>query len=299
MHTGTVTPNKVYTMNPKSFNRQASLTLKDLEYSLPTVEVGVKANEKDVQKSRRYMEHSVVFDEMVETTNKELDMALPPPTKLTLNRQNSVRVMSTVQRIEEDESNDAAEDSDATPRKKRFIRRHSSHELRQAYKSYSHHLQMKEYLDSMEVDSKERNNFVTALLEFNMSVNMASLSDLSMMDKSPAMHYSCPVLSYMNDDEEDSIELMAYKNQLNGGLKRPGLKSLEEQEGSWESLKDDDGESDPAVGEDSKEYEIEIQPLEPDTKPRTKRRSTPSCKMLSDKLAHEHPLQVLRSLGIL
>lgn len=275
-------------------SRQPSLDLSDLELSLPTVE-SFNVNEKDVEKTRRYVEHSAVFDEMVETTNKELEMAPPPRTTLGLHRQASVRVMGTTQPIEE-ELNDF-KDSDATPRKKRFIRRHSSHELRQANKSYSHHLQMKEYLDSMEADSKERNNFVTALLKFNISVNMASLSDFSMMDKSPGMHYSCPVLSYMNDDEEDSIDLLVYKQQQNGGgMRRASMQIAEEQEESWESLKD--SESDSAISEGSKEYIIDMQPLEPDTKGRTKRRRKSSCRMLSDKLATEPPQQVLRSLGI-
>lgn len=298
-------------MTTKSFCRQPSLTLVDLEMSLPNLQI--KETNNEVQKSKKYMEHSAVFDEMVVSTNKEYNLAPPPPVKLFLHRQSSARIIRGSTIDEEDESsttgvhdtveriNDTGDDgATIKPRKKkRLIRRHSSYEFRQAHASYDHHLQMKEYLDSMEIDSKERKNFVAALLDFNLSVNMASMSDLSMMDKSPGMHYSCPVLSYMNDDEEDSIDLMAYK--MNQQRKRGLCAVGEEHEESWESLRDDDAAIEYSSGttsvEDSKEYQIEIQPLEPDTKPRVKRRRPPSCKVLSDRLAQEHPQQVLRSLG--
>mmetsp|Transcript_6309 Transcript_6309/g.10451 ORF Transcript_6309/g.10451 Transcript_6309/m.10451 type:complete len:290 (-) Transcript_6309:136-1005(-) len=288
-------------MNSKSFLRQPSLNLRDLEVNLPNIQGHV--DEKGLQKNKKYMEHSAVFDEMVESTNKEYDLAPPPANKLVFHRQSSVRILQAPAENECTEQDDGGKTSNCKKKKKKqLIRRHSSYDVRQPESSYNHHLQMKEYLDSMEEDSKERQNFVAALLDFNMSVNMASLSDLSMMDKSPAMHYSCPVLSYMNDDEEDSIELLVYKMEHDGnsGLKkRNALCIVEEQEASWESLND---ESDPILplddGNDSREYQIEMKPLEPDTKPRPKRRRPASCKVLSDKLAHQHPQQVLRSLGI-
>lgn len=227
---------------------------------------------------KKYMEHSAIFDDMVATTAVEYEK--PPPL---LRRQESCRLPS---KTAEDGSPKAS---------KVAMRRHSSFEPRQARKAYQEHCEVKEYISTL--GDQERSTFIKDLLDFNLSVNMASMSDLSMMDKSPGLHYSCPVLSYMNDDEEDSVDLATFRK---ASRKRPSMDILKEEqpteEDSWEVLNDES--SNKVVEEaDAKEYQITIKMGGADEKPRTKRRRPPSCQVLSQRLREEHPQQILRSMG--
>ena len=226
----------------------------------------------DIQQGRE--DHVQMFDYMVATTDMEYAFQPPLPPSVP----------------HEGTNNTADYKITKTPRR---ARRHSSFESRKRLQSYNDHQTVKEYLNSPFVNA-ERSKFVQSLLDFNLSVNMASLRDLSTMDESPALRVSCPVLSYLNDDEEDSVDLTEYKRKV---TKRSSLVRLKEEAGQrWESLDDASLNDDPATFENPREYVMEMKSLD-DEKPRTKRRCPPSYKILSQKLAMESPLQVLRSLG--
>ena len=247
---------------------EQSLTLMDLQKS--------PVNNDSKKKDKQYMEHSQVFDDMVAKADVEY-ARLPSGFKRQV-------------------SSGFTTDKNNINKPQQKVRRHSSFESCQPLESYNAHQTMKDYLNSLE--DTERSNFVESLLDFNLSVNMASLSDMSMIDESPGLHLSCPVLSYMNDDEEDSIDLMTFKR--NKGTKRSSLTILtEETEQSWESLNDD------PVNEsfqNSREYVVEMKQLPPtidddEQKPQhTKRRRRRSCQTLAEQLSREHPQQVLQSL---
>lgn len=227
----------------------------------------------ETTKGQKYYEHSQVFEDLVNTTNKEYVAQLQPPG---LNRQ------SSVSRIAASSRNRGA----------KAVRRHSSFESRQSLKSYEDHKAMKEYLGTPK-GRTHKFDVIQKMLEFNLSASVTSFHDLSMMNKSLGLQYSCPVLSYMNADEEDSVELTYLKKRQS---RRSSLCSLTEDESeSWESLNDvaTDGSME---GSSSQDYQISIKLLdENDKKPRAKRQRSRTCLMLSHELENgQHPKKILR-----
>lgn len=264
---------------------EASLSILDLED--PPEEQQFMTPQKNM-----YLEHSQVFEELVRGTTEEYANAMPRPL---MTRQASARVVSSTSNKEK-------------PKGRKLPRRHSSYEPHQQRIIFQAHQDMKE---AIEQQGRNTSSIITSLLEFNLSVNMASLSDLS-LDKSPALHYSCPVLSYMNDDEEDSVELLTFKRGLKRNSNNLSVLKEETDEQRWETLDDDDDDAildltklDGKVTSNRRsscnrtslkaDYMIAIKPLEEDEKPRTKRRKS-SYKHLSERLSREHPQHVLRSL---
>ncbi|KAI2495054.1 hypothetical protein MHU86_19486 [Fragilaria crotonensis] len=229
----------------------------------------------DTRTTDAYSENSQAFEEIVASADIEYTLKEQRPT---LQRQSSVRkpIVSGAQ-------------GKASTLKRNSVRRHSTYCEREREKAYKEHKGMKEYLNSLEDHSKSK--VATMLLEFNSSMSMASLSDVGVMNASPAMHYSCPVLSYMNDDEEDSVELTESRMK---GTKRLSMVSISEESAeTWETLHDDPLE-DPF--QNSKEYHLELKRVDDDfKKPRAKRRRSPSCLVLTQQLAAEGPQHVLRS----
>ena len=188
---------------------EQSLTLMDIMDGPP----------EDLKKGQKYYEHSQVFEELVETTEKEYAVRLRPSG---LHRQSSVSPVRALN------GSDVAKSAKA-------VRRHSSFESRQTPKAYDEHKAMKEYLGKPK-RTTHKFEVIQQMLDFNLSASMSSLNDLSMMNKSLGLHYSCPVLSYMNEDEEDSVELTYIKKRQS---RRSSLCSLTEDEAeSWESLND-------------------------------------------------------------
>lgn len=138
---------------------------------------------------------------------------------------------------------------------------------------------------------QQRRTYVNRMLEFNLSVD-ASMFDSG--ETSPAVQLRCPVLSYMNDDEEDSIELMH--------VRRPSLVSvIEERESAqegWETLKDNISDTEQVKNEGRFHYVLELPFIteEAITKiHRTKRRH--SYKVLDEKLIAQSPSDVLKAMS--
>ena len=222
-----------------------------------------------------YSENSQAFEAIVESTDLEYESK---ERFGTLHRQSSVgdRRKKTKTNVPTKGSN--------------MVRRHSSYSPREYRPNYQHHKEMKTFLESKE-SKLFASNVVEKLIDFNASLNLVSISDLSTVEESLAMHLSCPVLSYMNEDDEDSVELAAHKKT---GLKRRNLASVcEDSEISWETLQDQPSE-DPFYS--SQEYEIELNtPKEETLNPRAKRRRPRSCLVLAQKLMMQTPQNVVRS----
>lgn len=246
----------------------------ELEQSLTLLDIKDDPTPDSLKKTK-YEQNSQVFEEIVEATDVEFVSKEDGPA---LHRKFSVR-----------NSINADSGRDTSPMKRSAMRRHSTYSEREPEKSYKQHKKMKEYLNSLEYSHKT--DVAKMLLDFSMSINMASSRDLSFMNESLAMHYSCPVLSYMNDEEEDSVELTEHKMK---GLKRHSMDSIGEgSEQNWETLNDDPSDD---TFQSSEEYHMELKKDDDEfEKPRAKKRRPPSCLVLSQKLASDGAQKVLRS----
>jgi len=196
---------------------------------------------------------------------------------------------------------------------KGHCRRHSSFHPSQLGQFLRDHNKMKAYLDgTTDNDYCERSAFVDAMLQFNQTIelSMASINRFSKDDdyeETPGLHFSCPALSYMEGDGEDSVELAYIKN--------PELCDCEE---SWENLFDvpeqavNDSvssgglEEPPTIleGDEDQEQEfnltVELHPIEIEEKlePMEKRRSISSIAILAQQLSGEGShLQVIRQMN--
>ncbi len=197
------------------------------------------------------------------------------------------------------------EDSNELLRVIKHPRRHSSFETRQAHMSYNDHKQANEFWESLvQAEATERANLIRSLLEFDVSVSMASLSaGTSATDQGAGRRFACPILSYINDDADNvaSGDLRTYNSNLVPFSKRESIfQTSEEQRLSLtEETTHHDDTADPSrLEHHPKQYNVEMK-SEVDDTPRSgtrRRRSTPSYKLLSQKLATEHPHQVIRSL---
>lgn len=255
---------------------EKSLTILDLEEV-----VGVEGGNKD-----EVSENSAVFDEMVAKTRSEYEQN-------RLDNQGSEACPSKEFHATGMKDEDHGERSKSPQPGDKVARRHSSFESRQIRATYEAHLAMEKELKANE---SARAETIGKLLEFNNSINLASMSDLSAMNSSPSLHLSCPVLSYMNDDDEDSIEIYTFKKAMR---RKSGLEALPEECSAkledWETLNDDNGIQ-------CREYSVSMNDLpseEPPSKKSSKKRRPRSYHVLSERLSTEHPQKVLRSFGVI
>lgn len=261
-------------------NRKASMTMADLE--------AIHEQDKFVSNNpvtQKYSEHSEIFEDLCHEAEQDDTM-----NSSQLSNKSSRRGSLTGCVDDMDLPTTSATNEGQQEFRMLHQRRHSSYEPLNRSVHRAQHQEVKEHLAKMEDKHHlRRSSFVNNLLEFNLSVDV-SMSD-HMDALSPAMHLSCPVLSYMNDDEEESIELRM--------VQRPSLVSVmegEESQESWESLKDcGTSLSEPQDAHyESKEYVIELPPMEEPKKIRPKRRRH-SYKILEEKLSEGSPLDVLKA----
>jgi hypothetical protein len=170
---------------------------------------------------------------------------------------------------------------------RRFPRRHSSFESIQANKAYKEHQSTQDFLHALDhQENHARTISVQSLIDFNVSVNLASaaVAHNAATNESAGNRFSCPVLSYMDDDGE-----------INGDVKKIVGKSVSRRS-SLLSVNEEDREGDDNY---PRQYSLEISSGEEDiddVKEKGPRRRRNSYKILSEKLAVEHPQKVIRSL---
>lgn len=136
-------------------------------------------------------------------------------------------------------------------------------------------------------DCKRRSSIVDNLLDFNLSIGATS---------SITMQLSCPILSYMNDDEEDSVDLRQ--------VKRPSLVSVVEDcvneaqhEEGWESLEADGSALPMDAHFQTREYQFELPPVDDSDRSKKKqlKRRRHSYQMLEQRLSEsQSPLDILK-----
>jgi hypothetical protein len=272
-------------------SKRASMTMADLEaiheyehereQAVSVVPAQEPHLEPQVNADPKYLEHSSVFREICEDIEHE-ETLLPSRSQR--------KASFTTDDLEKEEQNLA--NSRNSSRKK--PRRHSSYESRCRTEHRRHHTEVKEYLAMLgDEQSQRRLEFVNSLLKFNLSMemSMSSFSDLGDVS-SPAMAMSCPVLSYMNDDEEDSIELAHFKHP---SFTTPTVPEEE----SWESLKTDPEEEPKDAHEESREYFIQLQDSDQGENydKMASQKKLHSYKMLELRLKQESPLQVIKSFN--
>ena len=240
--------------------------------------------------SPKYLEHSEIFEEICQEAETE-DQLERSPSFARQPRRSSLTGCGLVDAHEAAVKNGLVDEPAAGVRNL-HRRRHSSYNPRNRAAHRQAHMKLEDHLRYLEDEHHfKRASFVNNLLEFNLSYDV-SMSG-SEHELSPALGFSCPVLSYMNEDEEDSVELRM--------LRRPSLVSVPEDptQASWESFKDD-GETDLPVDahEMSDEYIIELPPLEEYVKPSGKRRRSHSYKLLEKRLTSESPMDVIKSFSL-
>lgn len=169
---------------------------------------------------------------------------------------------------------------------KRFARRHSSFEPRQALQSYMAHGELMKLVKSLSV--VQRVQCIESLLTFH---DLVSMVGSNVMDESAGLLCSCPVLSYMNDEEEDSVDLVALRRIVR--RRSSSSSSVVQEEGElWEFLRD--LEDEPSA--DNRNQALLASVGDESHHRVRKERRDPSYKILAKKLAMEGPQQVLHSL---
>ena len=260
-------------------SRKTSLTLIDLE----------EFKEKDaaaVAYSAKYHEHSEIFDEICQEAEAEDQLETRPRRQL---RRVSLSGSSACSSMDWDKPVEIT---------KLRRRRHSTFNPRNRAAHRREHADLDEHLKMLEDKQRfRRASFVHNLLEFSVNFDVSTAAAMS-HDVSPALNFSCPVLSYMNDDEEDSVELRM--------LRRPSLVSIPDDSDSnsnaqsWESFKDDGETELPQDGHElSREYVFEMPPMEEPVNPRAKRRRPHSYKMLEKRLTCESQFDVIKSFTLM
>jgi hypothetical protein len=140
--------------------------------------------------------------------------------------------------------------------------------------------------------NRQRSSIVSTLLDFHSSFEISMVASFR-KDVKPALYLSCPVLSYMHDSDEDSIEIRR--------VKRSSLISNPKENQNFEYL-DDCIESDSDISFDvssqpkQQEYIVDMSEIEgfPCLRPR-KRRQRHSYKELERRLSTESHLAILKS----
>jgi hypothetical protein len=260
-------------------NRQGSLTIADLEM----IHAMKECQKNDY--SETYYENKDIFNEIWQDVEAEDD--LNPPNSNSTHRREGQRARRLSIPMDTSES---IIDTQTKPMRG-CVRRHSTFHSQERQQHYTAHRIMKDYLLSREdVHHDRRSSLVTNLMEFNLSygvVFMTSTGSTTNNDDRP-VSTSCPVLSYMNEDDEDSVELRR--------IKRPSLVSLFESKTihDWETLEDD------TVDVSTIEYVMDMTspPIEESNLSRRKgkRRKPHSYQMLERRLSVESPVSVMKSL---
>jgi hypothetical protein len=177
--------------------------------------------------------------------------------------------------------------SKESAKSRRFPRRHSSFESLQANKAYKEHQRTQDFLHTLDhQENHERTVSVQSLIDFNVSVNLATAAVAKKCDTdgSSGNLFSFPVLSYLDDDGE-----------INGDVKKLAAKCTSRRS-SLLSVSEDGREAD---HDNPRQYSLEISSGEEeadDMQEKGPRRRRNSYKILSEKLAVQHPQKVIRSL---
>jgi hypothetical protein len=186
----------------------------------------------------------------------------------------------------------------------RHKRRHSSYNPRNRKIHRDAHANLEEYLIQLEQHTNpklaKRSDIVNTLLEFHASYEI-SLAASSQPDVSYGLQYSCPVLSYLHDSDEDSVEIQI--------VKKPSLhhecqvKGFNASSRSLHQCDEDDCSDSPVEDlEDNRwmesEYTFELPEMTEldQTSYLRKRRKSHSYQVLQRRLSSESHLSVLRGL---
>jgi hypothetical protein len=174
-------------------------------------------------------------------------------------------------------------------------RRHSTFNPRNRQGHRDAHNDFEDYL--IHQKNRQRSSIVSTLMDFHSSIEI-SLAASYRKDMKKALYFSCPILSYMHDTDEDSIEMRK--------MKRSSLISDPKENESFEYLNDDDDSDsdsdsdisfDVALESEQQEYILgitekeDVQYLQPG-----KRRQRHSYKALERRLSTESNLTILKSL---
>lgn len=169
-------------------------------------------------------------------------------------------------------------------------RRHSTFNPRNRQAHRDAHADFEDYM--LHQRNKQRSSIVSTLMDFHSSFEI-SLAASFRKDVKPALYFSCPVLSYMHDSDEDSIEIRK--------VKRSSLISNPKENENYEYLDDcSDSDSDISFDVSSQpkqaEYVVDMSESDdfPCLQPR-KRRQRHSYKELERRLSTESHLAILKS----
>jgi len=262
-------------------SRKTSLTLIDLEAFKEIDEKLRDDYDENAASTDKYQEHSQIFEEICQEAEAEDQLDYRPSRPL---RRPSLSGISEASSME-------WEATEAIGKLRR--RRHSTFNPRNRAAHREEHADLEEHLKRLEDKHRfRRASFVNNLLEFSVNFDVSMSNPAMDHEISPALNFSCPVLSYMNDEEEDSVDLTM--------IRRPSLISVHDDSNtdSWESLKDDgETESPQDAHELSREYVIELPSMEEVVKPKGKRRRPHSYKMLEKRLESESQYNVIKSFS--
>jgi len=243
-------------------------------------------------------EHESIFEEIVEEMDHEEDF--PPQSHVKQPRRGSLQSVSSSSTGSSISVADLVHEP-TVPRP----RRHSTYHSSERSFHRKQHKEMKVYFHDN--DFHKRNTVIEGLFQFQLSVNMsmASMENLEEMD-SGNLYRSCPILTYMNDEDEDSVDLHRVKRPSLSVVKDEGEYLDEDDEDHFELSDDDDFELKPSKSSAKRlslksadeppkpvrTYTLKLGGVDDeDEKPRAKKRTT-SYAMLSMRL-DDHPLTVL------
>ena len=285
-------------------NLEASMMFGDLEKDQEDNRLAVSSHAERTKKERatvkfdethlKVQEHESIFEDIVQELEQEDEDSLQKPQ-----RRGSLQSVSTESSISVADL--VKEPTTLCTRKK--PRRHSTFHASDRRFHRKQHQEMKEHF--LDCTNHKRSSIIDGLFQFQLSVNMSMASMDNFEDNTgPSLYRSCPVLSYMNDEDEDSVELHR--------TKRPSLSVVKDmteymdEDNDYELSDDEDFELNGCslpktktfkVAERPKQipkraYTVKLSGTEDDAeKPRAKKRTT-SYAMLSMRL-DDHPLTVL------
>jgi hypothetical protein len=265
-------------------NRMTSITISDLE--------AIHALEQLQVLTTKYREHEEIFEEICQDVEAEDELIMEASLSSSIIRTRRTSIGSgptyTMEPLEHVD----------TCKKHRYPRRHSTYNARHRKFHRDAHATIKDYLLTIQDENHARRaNFVTNLMDFNLSFEVAMAASSSSDEMmSPALNLSCPILSYLKEDDEDSIELIM--------IKKPSLIPNKDDSNpceNWESLKDD-GESEQFMDDPSQtnEYIVRLPPLNDDEEESSRQRGRKklhSYQMLEQRLSSESHMSVVKSFG--
>jgi len=259
------------------FEREESFTISQLQ--------------QGTEKKSMIEQNSQVFFDLVEMTESEYEINRLDRQEHFSKKGKSSRHMRSTSLMGEGKEISELISAIIVPARKKLPRRHSSYEPRQKAAFHEAHMKMQEKLTIGPDDSIEK------LLELGTSMGVASMNEMGTTASSPDSHRSCPalsVLSYLNDDDEDSFELSSCRKNL-----RPILTALPEEDSwkkNWETLEEEEADTNAL----HREYSVSMEELpqkDPFVRGKLQRnRRARSCTVLSGRLSVESPQQIAQSL---